>query len=459
MKDKIFIAWSGDITVALRVKDILEHRCNYKCYIGGNSANDSAYASVGDTVIQQIKGCNQAIIIFQNRKDGLVSNNLFFELGYTLASYGPTKTHCVKRATDAISLPTDFDGAFVEPLEATDDEKFASSIVKYFLQRQKMSVNTNKMQLIDNRYIIRGMIKSHFSEEGSKCSDYELAQYILFYTQAAHMFGDMNTVQKELQAFKQENQHQFSRELSMAVDMSLVFAEFSLNTIISDDGNIYMDKAYYRTCKLKYESFYSDICRVIENKDETNADDNKIFYYWAKVFVCEHYCYACNLFCNNPEISGERRLRAAAIVVEWGEKSVDAIDELEKNTAVIENNDHVGLLSLIKAYVYRNRFLAERILGGDYLKWLRLTMDERISLKKHFDYGSIDTHLSDNLNMEYYLALIEYLSFAEELDIDEDDKEDFLDEIKEYLEHEKLASSRNKYVHKIGCVYKNLTDN
>ena len=104
MKDKIFIAWSGSNGEALKVKSILESKFNYVCCIGGNADNSSRYSSVGDTVIQQIKECNQAIrgrhgdqqikecnqaiVIFQNRADGAVSNNLFFELGYVLAMYG-----------------------------------------------------------------------------------------------------------------------------------------------------------------------------------------------------------------------------------------------------------------------------------------------------------------------------------------------------------------------------------
>ena len=78
MKDRVFIAWSGSNEEAKKVKRILENTYNYVCCIGGNADNSSQFASVGDTVIQQMKTCNQAIIIFQNRADGAVSNNLFF---------------------------------------------------------------------------------------------------------------------------------------------------------------------------------------------------------------------------------------------------------------------------------------------------------------------------------------------------------------------------------------------
>ena len=64
MKDKVFIGWSGSNKAALEVKKLLEQNNSYVCFIGGNSDNNSQYSSVGDTVLQQIRECNQAIIIW-----------------------------------------------------------------------------------------------------------------------------------------------------------------------------------------------------------------------------------------------------------------------------------------------------------------------------------------------------------------------------------------------------------
>ena len=102
MKDKIFIIWSGENNTALKVKQILEEKHNYLCYVGGNHQNDSQMLSVGDTVVRQMKACNQAIVIFSNKNERGVSNNLYFELGFVSASYGMKKVHCVKRYNDNI---------------------------------------------------------------------------------------------------------------------------------------------------------------------------------------------------------------------------------------------------------------------------------------------------------------------------------------------------------------------
>ena len=447
MKDRIFIGWSGDNAVALKVKNVLEMRCNYKCAIGGNSDNDSKMASIGDTVIQQIKSCNQAIIIFQNRADGSVSNNLFFELGYTFASYGIAKIHCVRRSGELIKLPSDFDSAFVQPIDDSDEEKFVGGIVRYFLDRQKLSVNTNKMYLIDNRYIIRGMLKSHFSEQGSKCSDYELAQYLLFYMQAAYMFDDVKTIREEILAFKAANQHNFSTELAFAVNLSLSFFDLVLNVRNGDNGTLYIDKPTYHAFKAQYDALASEL----------EDDPEGIFDNWAMLFLCNHMTYGNSLYTNCPDLTPDRRKKIAQRVCDWADKCDVCAKQLKENAPLVENNDHIGILSFMLAYDYRNRFLAEHILGSpDYLKWLELTRKERISLKKHFGYGSIDTHLSANIDMEYYLNLIEYLSFADELDLDEDDVEVYLDEIKGYLDREKNKTDQSKYIERIDFIYNDM---
>ena len=114
MKDKIFLIWSGNNIIAQKVKTILETEHSYICIVGGSFEAGGQMLTVGDTVIKQMKGCNQAIIIFQNKDNNTISNNLYFELGFVASSYGLKKIHCVKRKTDNITLPSDFDNSFVK---------------------------------------------------------------------------------------------------------------------------------------------------------------------------------------------------------------------------------------------------------------------------------------------------------------------------------------------------------
>lgn len=442
MKDRVFIAWSGTQDVAIRVKKILESEYNYICSVGGNSDNNSTFASVGDTVIQQIKNCNQAIVIFQNRRDGAVSNNLFFELGYVMAMYGQKKIHCVKHIDEEVVLPSDFDNSFVESIAGGEDENaFARGIVDYFIGRQKMSINENKMFLINNRYMIREKMDYHYSEYGSKCSDYELAQYILYYMQAAQMFGDVDKVHKELLEFKSKHNFEFSSELSLSVDMSISFMEM-LQYIKEkeNDFEVYLEQKPFWQFKKEHEHFL----------DVLVDDEFGIFDEWARVFILQRLNFGYMLFGNNETSASDLRANCYRKSKEYGVRCLESIEVLEKATPSKENHDEVGLISLLRAYVYRNLYVAEKYLQEDgCLVWLQKTMKERESLKSIYGKGAIDTQLYNLFCMEYYLSLVNYLESGQTDEIDDFEIMMYREEISDYLDSIKKGHNETAYLHQI----------
>ena len=437
MRDKVFIAWSGTYDVAIQVKALLEKKYNYVCSIGGNSDNDSKFSSVGDTVIQQMKTCNQAIVIFQNRLNGSVSNNLFFELGYVMSMYGMKKVHCVKRLNDEVVLPSDFDNSFVESIDDShDDTVFAQKIVEYFIGRQKMSINENKMYLINNRYLIHDKIVSHYSDSGSKCSDYELAQYILFYMQAAHMFGDEKKTIREIMRFKQLHNYEFSSELSLAVNLCLSFLNMVTNIRYNETTNeVYIDQNIFWNFKNEYTNYIDSIV----------DDDMGVFDEWIRVFVYEHLNFAYMLFGQNYTINEQMKSAMFSKSKEYALKTIEFIEDLEVKAPCIENNDEIGLVSLLKAYVYRNLFVVKSYLkDDDAVKWLKLTLKERTSLKNNFSNGTIDTQLYNNFCMEYYLSLYNLLSTDE--DIDPFDLEMYKAEMRDYIKSVMKNNNENIFL-------------
>lgn len=445
MKDKVFIGWSGSNKAALEVKKLLEQNNSYVCSIGGNSDNNSQYSSVGDTVLQQIRECNQAIIIFQNRADGAVSNNLFFELGYVLSLYGQKKVHCVKRAHEQVVLPSDFDNSFVEAIDdsGVNGKTFEQGIVEYFIGRQKMSITDNKMYLINNRYILHDKIQSHYSETGSKCSDYELAQYIMFYMQAAHMFGDEKKILKEISDFKQAHHYDFSPELALAVNICLSFFDLVLNIQVEKEtAEVFVEKKLFWRVKQDYTHYLNQII----------CDETGIFDEWAQTFIYEHLTYAHMLVSNNKSLTYEVRKSLKEEAITYGNITIEKINDLLKQAPSKENNDEIGLISLLKAYVYRNIFLAKQFLGAqDVFEWIDKTLKERESLKNNFSRGTIDTQLYNNFNMEYYLALVNYLSFNK--NIDHFELEMYKDEIYDYLNSIKNDDSGNAFLKQIAYWY------
>jgi hypothetical protein len=142
--------------------------------------------------------------------------------------------------------------------------------------------------------------------------------------------------------------------------------------------------------------------------------------------------FAYMLFGNNaPE--GMRPMINARIV-DYAHKTIGAIEVLESRAPCKENNDEIGLLSLFRAYVYRNLFLAKQLLGEpDADEWLAKTLKERESLKNTFGRGTIDSKLYDNFCMEYYLSLVNLLSFHEQ-EYDEFEIMMYKQEVRAYLD-------------------------
>ena len=112
MRGRIFIAWSGNNTLALEVKKKLENE-RYVGVVGG----EERYAGdlfVGRTVLNEISHCNQAIFIIQKKNDGSISNNLMFELGYALARFKFNKLHMFYVDVAENEIPSDLKGGWAD---------------------------------------------------------------------------------------------------------------------------------------------------------------------------------------------------------------------------------------------------------------------------------------------------------------------------------------------------------
>lgn len=446
MKDKIFIIWSGENKTAMMVKNILENKHNYLCYVGGNQYNDSQMLSIGDTVVKQMKTCNQAIVIFSNKNNSGVSNNLYFELGFVSSNYGMKKVHCVKRHNDNIILPSDFDNSFVENIMASNEEEYVEGIVNYFLTRQKLSVDTNKMYLINNRYIIHEMLQVHYSDIGSKCSDYELAQYVLFYTQSGILYQDEYKILEELKNFKRQYFNEFSAELHQSVNLCIAYLEVASN-LISIGDIVYIDSDIFRS--------YFNVCKNMSQ--EINEDSFGSFNDWAKLILSENLAFVCTLYASNPNTPESLKKQLYRKSIEYAEIGITYINKLEHSTACKENNDNVGLVSLFKAFLYRHLFNSYRVIDFDKAeKWIKLSLKERQSLLNIFDVNSVDTKIYNNFEIQYYVNLSEYIDYIKPDNIDEFEYMMYINDIDNFISKYQAERNVHAYIHKISQHRKQL---
>ena len=353
----------------------------------------------------------------------LAVGNLYFELGFVASSYGLKKIHCVRKIDEKIVLPSDFDNSFVKGLAADNDDVFARNIVDYFMSRQKLSVETNKMWIINNRHIVHEMIQAHYSDMGSKCSDYELAQYILFYMQAAVMFQDDSKILNELKNFKKRYGNEFSEELNESVNLSIALLDVQTNLVNCNDIVYLKDedfRRYYNSCK--------DIL------DDIKDDNSGIYDEWARAIASENLAYACALYSCNPDIDSNMKVYLSDRTIQYGKVCLEYLDILDSMSHNIENNDHIGVIAVFKSYIYRHLFIAYREKDREEAgNWLQLAMKTRKQLVRNFDDNTVDSKIYSNFEMEYYLSLIEYIMFFGKDSIDPFDYMVYMKDIDEFI--------------------------
>lgn len=407
MKGKVFIGWTKTNDIAYKVKDMLD---NYTCYVGGDDPDNKNIGAgqeyyVGSTVIKQMNNCNQAIFII-SKYDKALSNNVMFELGYTCAKFRNTgrKIHVFYLDVPSMdnAIPSDLVGMWAEHMETYDlsNDEIAKRIVSLFLKRQMNEITENKMMVIDKWYKIENEIANH--NKDPQCSDFELAQYLLFYSHAAYIFDFSDAAFSQVRSLCEYDSLE-SEELSIAINIALLANGAIYRYASSSEpmsGDVYDDI---------FEK-YQSIQKSIGTKHETDGE----FYKWAYVMALDYMNLAATLRlfayddeCKNAEPDTELYDEYTSMVLETGEKILSLCEILGSS----QNNKE--FVMLIKAYIFRNIAHVYRIQNDEEneKKYLDLSYDLRAELHEIYENRHIDSRLKDNFEMEYHLIMSELLKY------------------------------------------------
>ena len=430
MKGRIFIAWSGRNDLALQVKDYLETE-DYTGIVGG-AARATTGLFVGHTVLDEINHCNQAIFIVQKKENGIISNNLMFEFGYSLAKFNSNKIHVFYVDIDQndTTIPSDIQGIWADYYKTADYEDVAKTISEKFLSDQRYIIPEDKMSVVNNYYGLKDLLL-HYTES-PKCSEYELAQYILFFAIASYMHANEKEALACLQEFT-KRLHNPSKELALAASLSICYIE-TLSGIQKTAQTLYLRKEDFRTARRK-------LINMAEEVEKWQEDD---FSQWLAVILYDVINYALILYASNPETSEERGMEFLKESLRYGVKCVEICDKLLLNP----QNQH--FTELFKAYMYRNLAVAHKMLNSDtetIRSYLSASYKMRELLWDHYNEAQrINAIILENFEMEYFLALSEELEYME----DEFDREDFREDCEEYIRRVQAANrERSHFIHKI----------
>ena len=135
MKGKVFIGWCGDTAIAQMVKKGLEEH-GYVGVIGGECESTTTMY-LGQSIINDIDSCNQAVFIFQKNKEGKISPNTIFEFGYALGRFQANRVFAfyidIRRNDE--SIPSDIAGIWAENYD-TKNGQVDEKIVDFFIEKQ-----------------------------------------------------------------------------------------------------------------------------------------------------------------------------------------------------------------------------------------------------------------------------------------------------------------------------------
>lgn len=432
MKGKIFIGWSGSNSLAKSVKLELEKE-DYTCVVGGQGGiSDGLF--VGQAVLLELNQCDQAIFVIEKKKDGTISNNLMFELGYALARYKQNKLHQFYVGIEERDIPSDIRGAWATHTVSKDKQKVVDEIVKGFLADQKHIISEDKMVVVNDYYNKKEMMLQYSTRPF--CSEYELAQYVLFYSQAAYMFHNENEGVACLEHLAQSI-HRPSFELEKAISAGICYLRMLL-AIQKEDDIIY----------LKNEDFRQAHQRLTSIRQQTDSLPKNDFSRWLHVIVLDAMNYASILHSACPKLQKEKRDKILNESIQFANECLMICEEL------MEQPSNVYFVELYIAYMYRNIATAKKALNYSSKEVYDELTSSYMMRKKLWEYYNeakrINERLLDTFEMEYYLTLSERLEYMEDSYERDDSKED----CEEYIA--RIAASNCEKTHFINKIERNI---
>lgn len=440
MNGNVFIGWCGSNKLAAKVSESLTEK-KFKCIVGGNyEETDNVY--IGGTILNQLNNCNQAIFIVQKNTMGIISNNIIFEIGFSLSRFNVSakKLHLFYLDIDPKdkSIPSDLLGAWAEHIDTKNltEDQLVEDICNRFIREQKMQVLDNKMALINDWYSLSDKIAQHFTSP--TCSDFEMAQYLLFYSVSSG-FINIFSQMKECISLLRKNVDEESEELYNAFKLASTIHE--VGTSVKRKDNVgYLDDSIY----ISASEMISEILEWIGHYEPDEFTKGSDFPIWFEMIAKQRQGYVSMMYVNNPELVEEERKDGYEEAIKFSEQTIELCDKLKK----IDPKNNRELASLYKSFAERNIAVAYDYLGNSEMERVHKlrSFEEKKYLREYSKNLNLDTRMADSFERGYYLSMAEIIKYEE----DPRKKRAYLKEIDAYAEYMlTVRDSSNQYVNRI----------
>lgn len=450
MKGNIFIGWCDNNSLAIKVNERLS-REDYNCVVGGNY-NQDLDVFIGGTVIKQLQNCNQSIFIIKKGTNGIISNNITFEIGYSLSKYNASikKLHIyyVDIEPKDECIPSDLLGAWALHIDssAKNDDEIADIIVEDFLNNQRITIIENKLDLMSSWHRVHLDIMDHITFP--KYSDYELAQYILFYVAALHFVSECSLMKSDTELLRRH-----VNENSIELYDALVFAHVVLE--LSD--SIQTVNNHYYIDDIAYFDFTSQLKKAIDSLNmyddvgvENDTDVEYEFKLWFLLFAYDQLAYIEMLYANNPELNSKELMLSLDNAYDLSAKTLSLCDELTSRNPY--KNKEVA--TMYKSFSYRifSIIYNERNDKDNETRYRMLTYEKQKDLRDQCKSRNIDSKLHELFEQEYFLSLAELIDYVSDARL----KRAYKKEIDAYVNYMiTIHESTDVYINRIKMILSN----
>lgn len=378
--NNVFIGWSGNRELAKKIANLIEENNIFNPIVGGGSPKD---IFIGAQVIDQIKTCKRAILLVEDKEDGMISHNLMFEWGYIMARLNMNCIHVFLINKKSRDLPSDLLGSWVCEIEYDKKEesidKVSEKIYKIFNEN---TISNNKVNYID--YFSDWKQIYVYLTDDIPDSDQETFDFVFTGLLMAYYYQDYNNLSVVLNKVPQ----------TVNTISFVTFAKAYIDVFL-DTGNM--------TNPLSQEKFFS-VISIFEQelkRKKTLPEESEILY---DILANDIYSLSCGLYLRNPNVDENIRKHCYDKTIECAKKALNLIDEYEKISPI-----NKCVVALFKSYIYSDLaqiYLRYEGVCDTFLEYQELSVQSRKSLWLLFSaFHPENEFLCTKFEQEYILAL------------------------------------------------------
>lgn len=390
MDERVFIAWGGNQSLAIRVGKEIDDK-GYDGIVGGGAV-ESLY--IGSQVFSQIKKTTRAIILVQAPADNNfnLNDNLMFEWGYLVAKFPPERIHVFLIDMNAKDLPSDLAGSWAQEVrtDGKTEEEIAKEIALFFCTNAARQQRMDKFDVVHNYYQIKEYIANHNVDP--QCSDGDLAYYIFHCMETAYYYMD---------------EKDFFESINRLVPMSSALEVVS--HIAKSNVQLFKYTNNLQT-PLGFDEFY-ELKLFFESPIDLSMHDEELDK-WVHM-INTNRLGLCNYFVSkNEDLLEEERNGYLDKAIEYYKKSVSMLEEIISRYP----NDR-NYTFLYEGYFYRDLSLAYQM--KEDTQEAKKSIDIAVNARKQFfiyykQRFPHDVLLNNRFSQEYYVALVEQMHYTDD---------------------------------------------